>query len=58
MRQKKHKHTLMSDQKCHVDGCRTRIKQNVIDRKNNDAPLVCYAHFIDKSRSRNRGSAS
>ena len=44
---KPHKHTVMSNQKCDIDGCKHFIKQNVLDRKENKAGLICY-HDYDR----------
>ena len=55
MKTKKHPHTLMSDQQCTHAGCRTMIKQNVVDRYGHaDKPLICNHHFVQKKKKGGR----
>ena len=43
--QKPFKHTELSDVVCYKPRCNTRIKANVVARKQEGTKLSCYYHF-------------
>lgn len=47
-RQKKLDATVLSDKVCSVSGCRTRIKQNVLNQKPHAD--MCYKHYMERVR--------
>lgn len=43
-------HTVLSDVVCDEQGCKARIKMNLVMRKTSGRRLKCYQHFIYRKR--------
>lgn len=58
---KGNKHDVLSDDVvCSERGCHKRIKQNLVDRKPEGAPLFCFNHFqhiIESTKGRMMATA-